>query len=129
MTEPARRSRRIFKTAWFAKAAVKAGIEDTELCRAIKRVVNGQVSDLGGGVFKKRVNKNMHRSVILAKGGQHWVYAYLFAKSDRANIEADELDDFRQIAKTYETLTDRQLARLLKDKDLTEICHDDQAQV
>ncbi len=129
MPQPARRNRRIFKTAWFGKAARKAGIEDNELCRAIQQVMKGQVSDLGGGVFKKRLNKNMHRSVVLAKGGQYWVFAYLFAKRDRANIEADELEEFRQIAKAYEMLTGRQLSRLLTDKDLTEICHDDQAQV
>jgi hypothetical protein len=32
---------RSFKTAWFAKAARKAGIADRELCAAIREVVNG----------------------------------------------------------------------------------------
>jgi hypothetical protein len=36
----------------------------------------------------------MHRSIVLAKGGQHWVFAYLYAKKDRANIDADELAAF-----------------------------------
>jgi hypothetical protein len=56
--------------------------------------MKGQADDLGGGVFKKRLNKNLHRIIILAKGGRFWIYAYLFAKKDRANIEDDELDDF-----------------------------------
>ena len=51
----------------------------------------GQADDLGGGVFKKRLDDNLHRSIILAKGGQYWVYEYLFAKKDRDNIEDDEL--------------------------------------
>ena len=50
----------------------------------------GQCDDLGGGVFKKRLNKNMHRSIILAKGRRYWIYEYLFAKKDRANIEDDD---------------------------------------
>jgi hypothetical protein len=52
---------RVFKTAWFAKEARKAKITDGELCRAIKQVMQGQADDLGGGVYKKRLNDNMHR--------------------------------------------------------------------
>jgi len=114
---------RTFKTAWFSRAARKARIKDGELCEAIQEVMKGQADDLGGGVFKKRLNKNMHRSIILAKGGRYWIYEYLFAKKDRANIENDELEDFRTLAKSYATLSDKQIAQLLEDKDLTEICH------
>ena len=62
------------------KAAHKAKITDSELCKAIKQVRLGQCDDLGGGVLKKRLNKNMLRSIIVAKGGKYWIYAYLFAK-------------------------------------------------
>lgn len=114
---------RTFKTAWFAKAARKARIRDDELCEAIEEVKKGQADDLGGGVFKKRLNKNMYRSIILAKGGQHWIFEYLFAKQDRANIKDSELRDFRILAKAYAALNDKQMSRLLEDRDLTEICH------
>lgn len=87
--------------------------------------MQGQVDDLGGGVFKKRLNDNMHRSIILAKGGRYWVYEYLFAKKDRENIADDELAGFRALAKAYAGLTERQIEKLLQDKDLMEICHDD----
>ena len=117
---------RAFKTAWFSKAARKARIADDELCEAIQEVMKGQADDLGGGVFKKRLNKNRHRSIILAKGGRYWIYEYLFAKKDRANIEDDELQDFRILAKGYAALNEKQIAQLLKDKDLTEICHGDE---
>jgi len=52
---------RVFKTAWFAKEARKAKITDDALCRAIKQIMQGQADDLGGGVYKKRLNDNMHR--------------------------------------------------------------------
>lgn len=116
---------RTFKTAWFFKAARKARIKDDELCEAIQEVMRGQADDLGGGVFKKRLNKNMHRSIILAKGGRYWIYEYLFAKKDRANIEDDELEDFRTLAKSYATLDEKQIAQLLEERDLMEICHGD----
>lgn len=115
---------RAFKTAWFAKAARKALIDDDELCEAVAEVRKGQADDLGGGVFKKRLDKNRSRSIILAKGGEHWVYEYLFAKKDRDNIDDKELSGFRKLAKVYEGLDGQQIDRLLKDGDFTEICHD-----
>ncbi len=62
---------RAFKTAWFAKAAKKARIRDSELCMALRETQAGQADDLGGGVFKKRLNDNMHRALILAKGSRY----------------------------------------------------------
>ena len=129
MAQPARQTRRIFKTAWFAKAVRKAGIEDFDLCKAIDQVIKGQADDLGGGVFKKRLKQNIYRSIILAKGGQYWLYEYLFAKKDRENIETSELKAFRELAKGYHGLTRAQLARLLKDEDLMEACHDDKTPI
>nr|WP_310570775.1 type II toxin-antitoxin system RelE/ParE family toxin [Gemmatimonas sp.] len=93
----------------------------------MKQAVAGQCDDLGGGVYKKRVSRNLYRSIILAKGGRHWVLTYLFAKKDRANIDAAELQAFRELAKGYEKLTAAQLTALLKTKELEEICRDDQA--
>ena len=87
--------------------------------------MRGQADDLGGGVFKKRLNDNMHRSIILAKDGRYWVFEYLFAKKDRENIADDELAGFRALAKAYAGLTERQIEKLLQDKDLMEICGGD----
>ena len=113
---------RTFKTAWFAKAARKALIDDDELCEAIAEVRKGQADDLGGGVFKKRLDKNRSRSIIVAKGRRYWVYAYLFAKKDRANIDEDELKAFRKVADLYARKTDVEIEKELKAKELLEIC-------
>jgi hypothetical protein len=118
---------RTFKTAWFSRAARKARTPDDALCEAIRDVSRGQADDLGGGVFKKRLDKNRHRSIILAKGGRYWIFAYLFAKKDKANIADDELEDFRTLAKAYGAMTEKQLAELIADRDLTEICHGDES--
>jgi len=115
---------RAFKTARFSKDAKKAKITDVELCQAIEQVLLGQVDDLGGGVFKKRLNNNLHRSIILAKGGKYWVFEYLFAKKDRSNIENDELLAFRLLANSYAGLTQLQVNQLLLNGDFVEICHD-----
>lgn len=113
---------RAFKTAWFAQAARKALIADKELCEAIAEVRKGQADDLGGGVFKKRLDKNRHRSIVVAKGRRYWVYAYLFAKKDRSKIEVDELTAFRKLAGLYAAKTDVEIGKELQTKELVEIC-------
>ncbi len=58
---------RIFKTKWFAREASSHGISDDELYQAIQSALQGKVVDLGGGVYKKRLNKNRDRAIILTK--------------------------------------------------------------
>lgn len=120
---------RAFKTARFAKDEKKAKIKDIELCSGIQQVLLGQADDLGGGVFKKRLNNNLHRSIILAKAGNYWIYEYLYAKKDRENIENDELLAFRLLAKSYAGLTDHQVGQLLINGDFVEICHEDKTEI
>ena len=127
MAQQSKTTDRVFRTSWFSKEAKKARIFDDELCVAIQQVMLGQADDLGGGVFKKRLNKNMHRSIIVAKAGQLWVYELLYAKKDQANIAIDELAYFRKLAKRYEALTKQEIDVLVEKSSWTEICHDNQA--
>ncbi len=113
---------RIFKTVWFAKAAKKARISDEELCAAIRQVMQGQADDLGGGVFKKRLKGNRHRSIIIAKGGKYWVYVFLFAKKDRDNIGIDELAEFKKLATLYSRQANSVIDAEIENGDLLEIC-------
>ena len=115
---------RVFKTASFARVAQRARISDTELCEAARETAAGQAVDLGGGVFKKRLNRNHHRGIILARGGRLWFYVYLFAKKDQASISPPELAAFRLLAKSYEALSAKHLADILTARDLKEICRD-----
>jgi hypothetical protein len=118
-------SPRIFKSAWFAKAARKARISDAVLCKAIAQVMAGQADDLGGGVFKKRLSNNQYRSIILARGGDYWVYQFVFAKQDMANIDDDELKVFRDVAKQYAMMTADDAERQVVDGHWIEICKDE----
>jgi hypothetical protein len=129
MTRGAERYERVFKTAWFVKAAKKADIDDDELCTAIRQVMLGQADDLGGGVWKKRLSRNQYRSIIVAKGGQYWVYAYLFAKQDQANINTKELAELRSLADFFAHRSDSQMTADLNSRQLVEICHAERAEV
>jgi len=123
MTAKTETATRVFKTAWFSKAASKARISDAALCAAIKQAMQGQAVDLGGGVFKKRLNENRHRSILITKAGQYWIYAYLFAKKDRDNIGADELAEFKKLAALYSRQTSSIFDAEVKQGSLLEICH------
>lgn len=112
---------RVFKTAWFAKAARKNGLTDLMLWQAIEEVARGQVDDLGGGVFKKRLDRNQYRAILLAKAGSFWVYVYVFAKQDRANIDDAELSAFRKLAALYRKKTEDDLEAELSAGVLKEI--------
>ena len=83
----------------------------------------------GGGVFKKRLNDNRHRSIILTRGDRYWIYEYLFAKQDRDNIDADELASFRMLAKSYAGLTEAQVTELIEQKYFVEICNGNETEI
>jgi hypothetical protein len=93
------------------------------LCAAFREVLAGQCDDIGGGVFKKRLSNNEYRSIILSKSRGFWVFEYLFAKKDRVSIDAKELAAFKKLAGAYDGLTNAQLASLLENGDLQEICN------
>jgi hypothetical protein len=124
-----KRTERVFKTAWFAKASRKARITDKELCAAISQVMLGQADDLGGGVYKKRLGRNLYRSIVIAKGGRYWVYAYLFAKQDRSNIDEDDLARLRGLAGVYSRKSEIDLANDLDNKEIVEICYVQEPQI
>lgn len=101
----------------------KARISNKAFSKAISQVAVGQADDLGGGVFKKRLNDNMHRSIVLAKAREFWVFAYLFVKKARANIDDDELLAFRKLADLYRGKAKADLEAELEIGALLEIDH------
>ena len=118
-TEPTTGLARAFKTAYFAKQAKDASIDDSELCEAMAALRAGQGDALGGGVWKKRLDKNRHRAIVLAKTDAFWVYVYLFAKNDRENITPKELKAFKKLSGDYQSAD---IGKMLRNGDLHEIC-------
>ncbi|CAI0775496.1 Uncharacterized protein conserved in bacteria [Serratia entomophila] len=115
---------RTFKTCWFSRKARAHGITDKALCRAVKDVQRGLAADLGGGVFKKRLNHNRDRALVLAKNGRHWVFVFLFSKQAQANITGVELQAFRKLAMQFGALSDDLVESLVVKKEWMEICHE-----
>jgi hypothetical protein len=119
---------RLFKTRWFERFARKQKIGDAALVDAVGRAEKGQVdADLGGEVIKQRIARpgqgksGGYRTIVFFRRGERAVFAYGFAKSDRANIDADEEKQFTEAARHVLLLTDEQIEELLKNGDFVEV--------
>ena len=119
---------RIFKSRWFQRFASKEGIVDAVLREAVARAEMGQIdADLGGEVIKQRVARpgqgrsRGYRTIILFRRGAKAFFVYGFAKSQRANIDDGEAEQFKEAAKHVLALTEKHLAELLKRGDFAEV--------
>ena len=119
---------RIFKSAWFCRYARREKIKDAALKDVIVGAEYGLIdADLGGGVLKQRIARagqgksGGYRSIILFCKGERAFFIYGFAKSDRENIEPEELAGFRKLAKEYLALSEKQIEMMLEDEKLEEI--------
>ena len=112
---------RFFKTKAFTKLAAESRIEDVELLRSGSDLTQGKGISLGDGVWKKRLNKNMHRSIVIEKAADWWFFIYLYAKNDRENITRAEEAAFKLLATQYAAMNERQLDDLLATKEVLEI--------
>ncbi len=96
---------RIFKNKWFMRFARKEGINDSDLCKAVRNAENGLIdADLGGGVIKQRIARAKegksggYRSIILFRSGDKAFFIYGFSKSNQDNISQEELAGFKALA-------------------------------
>ena len=119
---------RIYKSRWFQRFARKEGIADAVLYEAVARAEKGQIDvGLGGEVIKQRISRPGHgrskgyRTIVLFRRGARAFFVYGFAKSQRANIDDDEKEQFKEAAKHVLALTEKQLTELLKKGDFVEV--------
>jgi hypothetical protein len=81
-------------------------------------------ADLGGGLIKQRVGRARqsrrggYRTLMAFKAAARVVFVYGFAKSERDNIGADELQFWRRVASAFVAMSDDQLDALMKSQDL-----------
>jgi hypothetical protein len=122
----------IFKTKLFAKFARGERIADKSLTEAVERAGRGLLdADLGGGVIKQRVARQGqgrsggYRTLIAYRSGDFAVFMFGFAKNERDNIDADELEVLKIVASQW--LGDaRKIAKDVAAGILIEVKHDDE---
>lgn len=123
---------RLFKTKWFMRYARQERLEDHSLRDAIERVERGLVdADLGGGIIKQRVARTRqgrsggYRLLIAYRSGKRAVFLYGFAKSERDNIEADELETIKEIGAAWLETKKERLEYAINTGILREVSYDD----
>jgi hypothetical protein len=118
---------RIKKNRWFAKFASREGISDA----AVEPVTNGLIdADLGGGLIKLRVAREGGgksggcRTRVLFRREERAIFAFGFAKSSKANLNAGELRTCKQAAKIVLALTQAQVDTEVQEGRLFEVNDD-----
>jgi hypothetical protein len=119
---------RVFKSKIFAQFCRKNGIGDDALREVIRSMVLGAIdADLGGGVYKQRLRRKGqgksggYRTIVLIRFGRIALFAYGFAKNDRANIDPADLIHFRKLAKEVLNYDDKELDQTVLGKVFEEI--------
>jgi hypothetical protein len=118
----------VFKTRWLARFARHERIPDRSLLEAIARAERGLVdADLGDGLIKQRVARRGqgrsggYRMLIAYRTKDRAVFFYGFAKSDRENIEPDELLTMREIAAELLARDAGQIAEAVRKNKMEEV--------
>jgi hypothetical protein len=118
----------VFATKTFARWMRKNKVAQEDLLDATKEMVSGLIdADLGGYVVKKRLalrgrgKSSGARTIVATKFGVRWFFLFGFDKSERSNIDSDELKSLQQLALTLLSFDTTQLATALSDGQLIEL--------
>lgn len=118
----------ILKNTWFQRFARREKITDEALKDAIARAQKGIIdADLGGNIIKQRIARSGqgksggYRTIIMYKKDNKAFFVYGFAKSERENIDKNEIDVFKKSAKELLALSDRHIQELIENGALTEV--------
>ena len=117
-----------FKTKWFHRWASKENLNDQVLRQALDELLGGLVdAELGGHVYKKRValpgrgKRGGARTLVALRKTHHAFFIYGFAKNERDNIDARELEALRRLAGELLRYNSRQLHQALEHGELIEV--------
>ena len=99
---------RVFETRIFSRFARKESIKEKQLLDAVQRASDGLIdADLGGGLIKQRVahpgqgRSGGYRTILVFRMGSLAIFLTGFAKNERENISANDLEDLKIIAQQW----------------------------
>ena len=127
---------RLFKLKAFARFQRREGIADKALSKTIRGAEDGLIdADLGGGLIKQRVarpgqgKRGGFRTIVAYRRGIRAVFLFGFAKSERDNLDDDELAHWQRVGRAYLGLDDDGLEAAIAADELMEVRHDEEEQV
>jgi hypothetical protein len=119
---------RVFCTKWAVRFTRRERITNASLREAVERAERGIIdADLGGGLIKQRVARpgqgrsGGYRMFVVYRAKDRAFFIYGFAKSERENVEPDELEDLRLIAANFLAADEDGLKRIIAQGELQEI--------
>jgi hypothetical protein len=121
----------VYLTRWFDRWANKQGVDAQSLCVAVREMQAGLYeADLGGGLLKKRIarpgqgKRGGFRTLVATDKGSRWIYVFGFAKNERSNIDKDEEQALKKLARYLLALTPEALDQAQQAGELKEVpCH------
>lgn len=123
---------RIFKTKWFARFARKEKVGDARLREAIDCAEKGGIdAALGGNLIKQRVARDGggksggFRTIIAYRAKERSVFLYGFAKNERDNIDEEDLEILKRLARQFLPMSAAEIERAIEEGELIEVEHDD----
>ena len=123
---------RVFKTKWFARFARRVGIVDSKLAVTVREIEKGLIdADYGGGLIKKRVARDGagksggYRSIIAYRSEEKCVFMYCFTKSDKGNLNINEVAQYKNAADIYLGFNEIAITVALKTGELVEVIFND----
>ena len=109
------------KTKWFNKWAKKNSVSDSVLLKTLDSISEklGAVN-LGGGLYKVRTRRigqgksGGYRTLVVYKEMDKAIFIYGFSKTERDNLEKDEVKSFKKLAKDLLQISKDEYNRLEK---------------
>jgi len=119
---------RLLKVKTFSRWARKQRLPDSALAVAADEMRRGLLdAELGAGLMKKRVARagsgksGGYRVLAALRVAERCVFIYGFAKSERDNVDAQELRSLRQLAQAYLAMDEAGIERLIEAGELVEV--------
>lgn len=124
---------RLYKLKAFARFQRRERIADKALGKAVRSAEDGLVdADLGGGLIKQRVARpgqgksGGFRTIIAYRRGDRAVFLFGFAKSERENLDDDELAYWQQVGRAYLGLDEDGIEAAIAADELMEVSYGDE---
>jgi len=109
------------KTKWFNKWAKKNAVADKSLQKTIENLSNNLgTTDLGSGLYKIRTPKlgqgksGGFRTIVVFREADIAIFVYGFAKTDKDNLDKEELKYFKRLAKDLLKIESNKYSELIK---------------
>lgn len=103
------------------------------MSKAVRSAEHGLVdADLGGGLIKQRVARpgqgksGGFRTIVAYRRGSRAIFLFGFAKSERDNLDDDELAQWQRVGRAYLGLDDEGLEAAVAAEELMEVDYDEE---